>query len=37
MEDTMIFTAAEAEELGAFKETALTEEDLAPEEEPDVE
>lgn len=25
MEDTMIFTAAEAEELGAFKETALTE------------
>lgn len=37
MEDTMIFTAAEAEELGAFKETALTEEDLGPEEEPDVE
>lgn len=37
MEDSMIFTAAEAEELGAFKETALTEEDLGPEEDPDVE
>ena len=33
----MIFTATEAEELGAFKETALTEEDLGPEEDPDVE
>lgn len=37
MADTMIFTATEAEELGAFKETALTEEDLGPEEESDVE
>lgn len=35
--DTMIFTAIEAEELGAFEETALTEEDLGTEEEPDVE
>lgn len=37
MEDKMTFTAAEAKELGAFQETALTEEDLGPDEEPDVE
>ncbi len=38
LEDKMTFTAAEAEELGVFEETALTEEELGTdgELEPDV-
>ncbi len=36
MEKEMTFTIAEAKELGAFNETAVTEEDLSTDDEPDV-